>query len=131
VSSESDQAERAQLQRARELIMNKQFDQARLILLDMPTHPVAQQWLAMLEEIAPTGTGSAGPPPAQPPRVTSASPIRPRPTSEADALPSAQGASHVPPVRDDGRAGIVNITLDVNVMRYVVAGLTAVMAIIT
>ena len=42
-----------QLQRARDLIVQKQFDQARLILLDIPHNVTAQKWLAKLEEIAP------------------------------------------------------------------------------
>ncbi len=38
--------EHQQLTRARELILNKQFDAARAILSDLSDNATAQQWLA-------------------------------------------------------------------------------------
>lgn len=41
------------LLKAKSLIQNKQYDEARAILLTMPNHAIAQKWLAKLNEIAP------------------------------------------------------------------------------
>lgn len=42
------------LNRARALIQNKSYEEARLILLGMPDNPKAQEWLARLDTIAPS-----------------------------------------------------------------------------
>jgi hypothetical protein len=42
--------EKQQLARARELIQQKQFDEARLILQSMPFSETAEKWLAKLNE---------------------------------------------------------------------------------
>lgn len=42
------------LERARQLIIDKEYDAARAILETIPEHPKAQEWLARLDEIAPS-----------------------------------------------------------------------------
>jgi hypothetical protein len=115
--------EREQLQRARDLIMQKQFDRARMILLDIPHNTTAQQWLAKLEKIAPTGTGAAQqstPPPAPhtAPRVEASSPIQP-----LDSAPPPHPMTEPP-----RPAGTVNIAINITTIRYAVAATVAITA---
>lgn len=123
--------DKERLQQARDLIMQKQFDQARLILLEIPHHPTAQKWLAKLEEIAPTGTGTA-PQPLQPPRVATGTPIQPltgsAPPIAGPAMNQPQGA--LPAYPGTTTTGTVNIALNINTIRYAVAGITALMAVL-
>lgn len=49
---------RQELQLAKELISEKQFDKARMLLLQMKDDPTAQKWLAKLDEIVPSGDDS-------------------------------------------------------------------------
>jgi hypothetical protein len=99
--------EHQQLSRARELILNKQFDAARAILSDLPDNATAQQWLAKLDEIAP--------------RVTHERPIQPL----ASDPPPAPAPPMVPPAQQT-----VSLTLNVTLTRYVVAGLVGVMGLL-
>jgi thioredoxin-like negative regulator of GroEL len=96
--------EHQQLTRARELILNKQFDAARAILSNLPDNATAQQWLAKLDEIAP--------------RVTSERPIQPLPPDPPfnPVEPSSALTQQT-----------VSLTFNVTLTRYVVAGLVAAM----
>lgn len=49
-------SERENLQKARDLISAKNYDEARAILGKMPQNQTAQKWLAKLDEIAPSKT---------------------------------------------------------------------------
>lgn len=111
-------AEREQLLRARELILDKQFDAARLILLDMPQSEQARQWLAKLEEIAPTGIPVPDTPPAPPP--ASPSPIQPLALKKP--LPGSESAPRA--------AQTVNLTLDLPMLRYALSALAGIMGLL-
>ena len=50
--------EREILQQAHGLIKQRQFHQARQVLLKIPQNPIAQKWLSKLDEIAPGDTAS-------------------------------------------------------------------------
>ncbi len=44
---------RQELELARQLIEEKQYDKARMLLLKVPEDPIAQKWLEKLDEVAP------------------------------------------------------------------------------
>lgn len=46
---------RQELELAKELISEKQYEKARMLLLKIKDDPTAQKWLEKLEELAPTG----------------------------------------------------------------------------
>lgn len=123
--------ERDKLQQAHTLIKQRQFDAARLILLEIPDHPTAQKWLAKLEEIAPTGTGPVSPTaPDSTPPVTNSSPIRPL----SEAAPTTGGWDHnpaaappvIPPAEAPPQPGTINLTIDIHLARYATAAIAGV-----
>jgi hypothetical protein len=99
--------ERTQLEHARALIINKQYDEARAILLTMPGSETARKWLAKLDEIAPS-------------------------TPPAYALPSAdQLAGDAPaPQALPPAAQTISLTLNVTLARYLIAALVTVLGLI-
>jgi hypothetical protein len=89
--------EREQLQRARNLIIQKQFSDARAILHGMPDSQIARQWLAKLDQIAPpqsTPQPAPGPPPG---RIVSLEEMK----RTTDSLPASE-----PPSVESKRAPI-------------------------
>ncbi|MCD4687241.1 MAG: hypothetical protein K8S97_15035 [Anaerolineae bacterium] len=109
---------RAQLIRARELISQRQFDEARALLTPLAAHnDTARRWLAKLDEIAPA---APAPPPA-------ADPFTSPPTSSTDTpgpISNTQGAA-----MPQGQVA-VNFTLDVRMVRYGVGALVAFMGVL-
>ncbi len=51
---------RAELEIAKELINEKQYDKARMLLQKMSSDPTAQKWLDKLDEIAPVAGAEGG-----------------------------------------------------------------------
>ncbi|MBN1200549.1 MAG: hypothetical protein JXJ20_01715 [Anaerolineae bacterium] len=104
--------ERERLQRARELILQKQFDAARTILQDMPGNPTAHKWLTRLDEIAP-----------QPPRQTQApepgSPIRP-----------LRSISSTPPYRSTPTGQPIEVEKVIGGLKYLISGTVAILSIL-
>jgi hypothetical protein len=111
--------ERQQLERARDLILNKQFNAARAILMDMPANETAQKWLAKLDEIAPADD--------LPWPSLSASP------TEVPPYPSIQSLTDgdAPPTyRPPGMTVNLNLTFNLTLARGLVAGLVGVMGLL-
>jgi hypothetical protein len=58
----SENAEKARLAQAQQLVKERKFDEARAILEQMPNNRTAQAWLQKLNEVSPP-TGQPAPPP--------------------------------------------------------------------
>lgn len=97
--------ERQQLQQARDLILQKRFDDARALLRPIAHNPTARQWLDKLDSMAP---------PAAPPPTGAASGPIPRPTP---AYPAAETTT-------------LNVTYDPALVRLITASLVGVMAVL-
>lgn len=116
--------ERSQLEQARALILEKQFDAARAILINMPANETAQKWLAKLDEIAPAESPPAEPPPAPP---------SPLPDAAALPYPSIEALTDggLSPARpSDSLTVNLSLTFNSTLMRHLVAGLTGLMGLL-
>lgn len=76
--TEADQHIKQTLSEASQLIKQKRYIEARVLLQQIPDHPTARQWLAKLDEIAP----GVLPPPPPPPLSDPAPSPSARPTEE-------------------------------------------------
>lgn len=116
--------ERAQLQRARELIMQQRFSEARMILRSLQDHPTAQQWLAKLDAIAPPEPES---PVAPAPDVPSDASAASTTTPPVGGVP---GTAVPPAVRGESQQVNLAFNLDVQLVRYILAGVIGVMGVL-
>lgn len=101
--------ERARLEQVRELIMQKQFAEARAILRGLTHTSTGQRWLEKLDEIAPET-------------------LEAKPAEPVNGVPDwAVSAAKSP-----SQQQTVNIAfnLDVRTVRYIVAGVVAIMAVL-
>lgn len=111
--------DRAQLQHARDLIMQKQFAEARAILRALPHNTTAQKWLAKLDEIAPE---------AAPPQTPAAPAAAPRVQAEQPA-PAIQPIAPRPAAAPASQSVNIALNLDIRMVRYAVGGIVALMAV--